>query len=32
MWVFEQVCLYARDRGLAVPQDRDSLKMHRLDR
>ncbi len=32
MWVFDQVCLYARDRGIAVPQDRDSLKMHRTDR
>ena len=32
MWVFEQVCLYARDRGVAVPQDRESLKMHRTDK
>lgn len=32
MWVFEQVCLYARDHGIAVPQDRDSLKMHRTDK
>lgn len=32
MWVFEQVCLYARDHGVAVPQDRESLQMHRTDR
>lgn len=32
MWVFEQVCLFARDHGVAVPQDRESLRMHRTDR
>lgn len=32
MWVFEQVCLYARDHGIAVPQDRESLAMHRTDK
>ena len=32
MWVFEQVCAYARDHGVATPQDRESLKMHRTDK
>jgi hypothetical protein len=32
LWVYTQVCRYAADHGVAVPQDRDSLKMHRTDR
>lgn len=32
MWVFEQICEYAKDYQVAVPRDRESLKMHRTDR
>lgn len=32
MWVFNQVCLFAADHGVTVPQDRASLAMHRTDR
>lgn len=32
MWVFDQVCLFAEDHGVVVPQDRKSLKMHKTDR
>jgi integrase len=31
-WVFEQVCAFARDHGVAVPTDRDSLRLPRSDR
>jgi hypothetical protein len=31
-WIFEQVCLFAQDHGVAVPQDRKSLPMHRSDK
>ena len=30
-WVFGEVCLYAQDFGVAVPTDRESLKLHRSD-
>ena len=32
MWVFQEVCMFARDHGVNVPQDRESLKMHLTDR
>lgn len=32
MWAYDEVCKYALDHGVDVPQDRTSLKMHRTDR
>ncbi|PWN04265.1 hypothetical protein DJ010_01010 [Nocardioides silvaticus] len=32
MWTFHEVCAYALDHGVKVPQDRGSLKMHLTDR
>lgn len=32
MWTFEQVCKYALDHGVDVPQDRSSLAMHITDK
>ncbi|WKN47472.1 hypothetical protein [Nocardioides sp. Arc9.136] len=32
MWIFNEVCLFADDYGVNVPQDRKSLPMHRSDR
>ncbi|GAA4678942.1 helix-turn-helix domain-containing protein [Nocardioides nanhaiensis] len=32
MWAYNEVCKYALDHGVDVPQDRTSLKMHRTDR
>src|SRR4051794_27527359 len=29
MWIFKEVCLFAEDHGVDVPQDRKSLPMHR---
>ncbi|GAA5117262.1 hypothetical protein GCM10023339_27730 [Alloalcanivorax gelatiniphagus] len=32
MWAYNEVCKYALDHGVDIPQDRTSLKMHRTDR
>lgn len=32
MWAFEEICKYALDHGVDVPQDRSSLAMHITDK
>jgi integrase len=32
MWVFNEVCLFAEDHGVEVPEDRKSLEVHRTDK